>query len=153
MNRKQLTVLWVAVAIIVAMAVVPPWAEVVTLRGLGSKDPCCYAPIWDPPATSDVRYRGYSIDWSRLALEWVVIVVIAGAGIATLGGGKREKPAVAADEKGWDPLLREAANACIQNGGGSAWILQRRLAVGHGRAASILGQLQEARVLVSCNSE
>jgi S-DNA-T family DNA segregation ATPase FtsK/SpoIIIE len=47
----------------------------------------------------------------------------------------------------WDDLFRAAAEVCIQNQGGSTSLLQRRLAVGYGRAARIVDQLQDAGVL------
>ena len=47
----------------------------------------------------------------------------------------------------WDDLFREAAEACIQQGGGSTSLLQRRLRIGYGRAARIVDQLHDAGVL------
>lgn len=47
----------------------------------------------------------------------------------------------------WDELFRAAAEVCIQNGGGSTSLLQRRLSIGYGRAARIVDQLQDAGVL------
>ena len=47
----------------------------------------------------------------------------------------------------WDPLFREAAQACIQQGTGSTSLLQRRLRIGYGRAARIVDQLHDAGVL------
>jgi S-DNA-T family DNA segregation ATPase FtsK/SpoIIIE len=47
----------------------------------------------------------------------------------------------------WDDLFRSAAEICIQNGGGSTSLLQRRLSIGYGRAARIVDQLQDAGVL------
>ena len=46
-----------------------------------------------------------------------------------------------------DPLFRESAEACIQNGGGSTSLLQRRLRIGYGRAARIIDQLNAAGIL------
>jgi S-DNA-T family DNA segregation ATPase FtsK/SpoIIIE len=46
-----------------------------------------------------------------------------------------------------DALFREAAEACIQNQGGSTSLLQRRLRVGYGRAARIVDQLHAAGIL------
>jgi S-DNA-T family DNA segregation ATPase FtsK/SpoIIIE len=46
-----------------------------------------------------------------------------------------------------DPLFREAAEACLQNLGGSTSLLQRRLRVGYGRAARIIDQLHYAGIL------
>ena len=54
----------------------------------------------------------------------------------------------AADEQGErDALFREAAEACIQNQGGSTSLLQRRLRIGYGRAARIIDQLHYAGIL------
>ena len=46
-----------------------------------------------------------------------------------------------------DVLFREAAEACIQNQGGSTSLLQRRLRIGYGRAARIIDQLHYAGIL------
>jgi S-DNA-T family DNA segregation ATPase FtsK/SpoIIIE len=47
----------------------------------------------------------------------------------------------------WDELFRAAAEVCIQNGGGSTSLLQRRLSIGYGRAARIVDQLHDSGVL------
>jgi S-DNA-T family DNA segregation ATPase FtsK/SpoIIIE len=46
-----------------------------------------------------------------------------------------------------DPLFREAAEACIQNQGGSTSLLQRKLRIGYGRAARVIDQLHSAGIL------
>lgn len=46
-----------------------------------------------------------------------------------------------------DALFREAAEACLQNLGGSTSLLQRRLRIGYGRAARIIDQLHYAGIL------
>ena len=46
-----------------------------------------------------------------------------------------------------DALFREAAEACIQNQGGSTSLLQRRLRIGYGRAARVIDQLHTAGIL------
>jgi DNA segregation ATPase FtsK/SpoIIIE, S-DNA-T family len=56
------------------------------------------------------------------------------------GGGE-------AQEGERDALFREAAEACIQNMGGSTSLLQRRLRIGYGRAARIIDQLHYAGIL------
>ncbi|HKG34079.1 MAG TPA: DNA translocase FtsK, partial [Gemmatimonadales bacterium] len=52
-----------------------------------------------------------------------------------------------AQEGDRDPLFREAAEACIQNQGGSTSLLQRRLRIGYGRAARVIDQLHYAGIL------
>ncbi|MHB2034473.1 MAG: DNA translocase FtsK, partial [Gemmatimonadaceae bacterium] len=59
--------------------------------------------------------------------------------------GKNEEPEAEAGDR--DKLFREAAEAVIQNQGGSTSLLQRRLKVGYGRAARIIDQLELAGVL------
>ena len=59
-------------------------------------------------------------------------------------GGDDDDGADAADR---DKLFREAAEAVIQNQGGSTSLLQRRLRIGYGRAARIIDQLHAAGVL------
>jgi S-DNA-T family DNA segregation ATPase FtsK/SpoIIIE len=46
-----------------------------------------------------------------------------------------------------DSLFREAAEACIQNQGGSTSLLQRKLRIGYGRAARVIDQLHAAGIL------
>lgn len=58
------------------------------------------------------------------------------------GGGGSE-----GEEGEKDPLFREAAEACIQNQGGSTSLLQRKLRIGYGRAARIIDQLHYAGIL------
>lgn len=47
----------------------------------------------------------------------------------------------------WDTMLRAAAEVCIKNKGGSTSLLQRRLALGYGRSARIVDQLQDVGFL------
>ena len=51
------------------------------------------------------------------------------------------------DEGDRDTLFREAAEACIQNQGGSTSLLQRKLRIGYGRAARVIDQLHAAGIL------
>jgi DNA segregation ATPase FtsK/SpoIIIE, S-DNA-T family len=66
-----------------------------------------------------------------------------------LQGQELEAAASAAEDISgdWDELFRAAAEICIQNGGGSTSLLQRRLSIGYGRAARIVDQLFDAGVL------
>jgi S-DNA-T family DNA segregation ATPase FtsK/SpoIIIE len=65
-----------------------------------------------------------------------------------LQGQELEAAAAAEEISGdWDDLFRAAAEICIQNGGGSTSLLQRRLSIGYGRAARIVDQLFDAGVL------
>ena len=57
------------------------------------------------------------------------------------------EPGAAEAEGERDTLFREAAEACIQNQGGSTSLLQRRLRIGYGRAARIIDQLHYSGIL------
>jgi S-DNA-T family DNA segregation ATPase FtsK/SpoIIIE len=46
-----------------------------------------------------------------------------------------------------DALFRDAAEACLQNQGGSTSLLQRKLRIGYGRAARIIDQLYDVGIL------
>ena len=76
---------------------------------------------------------------------------VAGAGSrhpgAGAGPGGRERGWRGRGEGERDTLFREAAEACIQNQGGSTSLLQRRLRIGYGRAARIIDQLHYAGIL------
>src|SRR4051794_26540047 len=61
--------------------------------------------------------------------------------------GDEEGGGAAEQEGERDALFREAAEACIQNQGGSTSLLQRRLRIGYGRAARIIDQLHYAGIL------
>jgi len=119
-----------------------------------------------PPGRSDpVRIQGAYLpteDTERLMSWYVDLLERHGVaeevgertGLETdileeLKGQELEDAEATAEEIGgdWDELFRQAAEICIQNGGGSTSLLQRRLSIGYGRAARIVDQLQEAGVL------
>ncbi len=77
------------------------------------------------------------------AAESDILETVRALEAAAEGGGGGEDGA--GGER--DSLFREAAEACIQNQGGSTSLLQRRLRIGYGRAARIIDQLQLAGVL------
>ena len=58
-----------------------------------------------------------------------------------------DEAGLAADGGDRDSLFRDAAEACIQNQGGSTSLLQRRLRIGYGRAARIIDQLHYVGIL------
>jgi S-DNA-T family DNA segregation ATPase FtsK/SpoIIIE len=77
------------------------------------------------------------------ATEADILEQVRAAEAAEQGGGDGEE----ADIGDRDKLFREAAEACIQNQGGSTSLLQRRLKIGYGRAARIIDQLHAAGIL------
>jgi S-DNA-T family DNA segregation ATPase FtsK/SpoIIIE len=116
-----------------------------------------------PPGKSEpMRLQGAYIgtDESERVMEWYVARRAARRAVHEAAEAKEadilelvraqegESEGAADSESGErDPLFREAAEACIQNQGGSTSLLQRRLRIGYGRAARIIDQLHYAGIL------
>jgi S-DNA-T family DNA segregation ATPase FtsK/SpoIIIE len=119
--------------------------------------------LFMPPGKSEpMRLQGAYIgtDESERIMEWYVArraarraAVVSGEApeadiLELVRSQETEGEANAeADESERDALFREAAEACIQNQGGSTSLLQRRLRIGYGRAARIIDQLHYAGIL------
>ncbi len=120
--------------------------------------------LFMPPGKSDpLRLQGayISTDETEKVMEWYVrrradrraaAAEAAGAHEAdileVMRAQEGEGEAGAAEDHGdRDTLFREAAEACIQNQGGSTSLLQRRLRIGYGRAARIIDQLHYSGIL------
>jgi S-DNA-T family DNA segregation ATPase FtsK/SpoIIIE len=116
-----------------------------------------------PPGKSEpMRLQGayISTDESERVMEWYAARRAARraahealeaqeADILELVRAQEGESEAAGDSEGGerDPLFREAAEACLQNLGGSTSLLQRRLRIGYGRAARIIDQLHYAGIL------
>jgi S-DNA-T family DNA segregation ATPase FtsK/SpoIIIE len=119
--------------------------------------------LFMPPGKSEpMRLQGayISTDESERIMEWYVARRAARRAVhqaaeaqetdilALVRAQEAEGEAAADSESGErDPLFREAAEACLQNQGGSTSLLQRRLRIGYGRAARIIDQLHYAGIL------
>jgi len=75
-------------------------------------------------------------------VETDILAVVRAQESEAAGGGSADQ-----DSGDRDALFREAAEACIQNQGGSTSLLQRRLRIGYGRAARVIDQLHDAGIL------
>ena len=119
--------------------------------------------LFMPPGKSEpMRLQGAYIgtDESERIMDWYVKRRAARRAVheaaeaqeadilALVRAQEGEGEAAADSESGdRDALFREAAEACIQNQGGSTSLLQRRLRIGYGRAARIIDQLHYAGIL------
>ncbi|HEX7336774.1 MAG TPA: DNA translocase FtsK [Gemmatimonadales bacterium] len=121
--------------------------------------------LFMPPGKSEpMRLQGayISTDESERVMEWYVARRAARRAAAAEAAeaqeadilelvraqeGETESAAEGAVEGERDALFREAAEACIQNQGGSTSLLQRRLRIGYGRAARVIDQLHYAGIL------
>jgi S-DNA-T family DNA segregation ATPase FtsK/SpoIIIE len=116
-----------------------------------------------PPGKSEpMRLQGayISTDESERVMEWYAArraarraaqeaVEAQEADILELVRAQEGESEATGDAEGGerDALFREAAEACLQNLGGSTSLLQRRLRIGYGRAARIIDQLHYAGIL------
>ncbi len=77
-SRAQERVLWIVVALVVLMLIVPPWVATIHVAGSGQRVdqewPTGYAPIFAPPAHSGAT--GIRVDLSRLLLQVVALLSI-----------------------------------------------------------------------------
>jgi S-DNA-T family DNA segregation ATPase FtsK/SpoIIIE len=119
--------------------------------------------LFMPPGKSEpMRLQGAFIgtDESERIMEWYVARRAARQAVYTAAEAQEadilalvrareaEGEGTTESESGErDPLFREAAEACIQNQGGSTSLLQRRLRIGYGRAARIIDQLHYGGIL------
>jgi hypothetical protein len=79
MNKKQLIVMWVGIAIIILMGIFPPW--IVTVQGTDN--------ILGHAFILSRTGRKYDINASFLFVQWIMVVAITGGLIITF---KDKKP-------------------------------------------------------------
>lgn len=96
MNAKQKIILWLGIAVIVAMGLCPPWVRPVHSPSFGAvRQDLGYSPIWQPAIQKRVlREETYSlhgsIDFQRLGVQWAVVAVITGGLVAIFAGKKKD---------------------------------------------------------------
>lgn len=88
LNSKQRRVLFLASVAFVAMGLRPPWTRAYNREQIHSEEPIGYSPLWSPPYDEYMGRLayGFHIDGSRLAVQWLLLIVGAGAAIVLLGG-------------------------------------------------------------------
>ncbi len=80
-SRIRFVVLWLAIAATVALALYPPWR---VHSVYGTAHPWGFAFLFSPPRAG---FRlGFSLDWSRLITEWLIVWIVATGLLVTLGG-------------------------------------------------------------------
>ncbi len=76
LNKPQLISLWLGVASITLMGLIPPWRE-----AAGNGSPLAYAPLNSPPTVSTPL--GVTIDFARLTVQWLVATVVTAGLLGT----------------------------------------------------------------------
>ena len=81
MSPKQKTILWIGIVLIVIMGLYPPWIITGSWQGGQTENPGGYYFLTNPP-TPDYKETtgipGAKVDFSRLVIQWIIVVVIAG---------------------------------------------------------------------------
>jgi hypothetical protein len=99
MDKRQKLVVWVALALIVWMGLYPPWVQSFQ-RGDGRWGPTAgsYGWIFDPPGPPPRVSEGYFRDWRfwtnridtpRLAIQWLMVSMVAAGLVWTLRRSER----------------------------------------------------------------
>ncbi len=93
MNAKQKAFLWLGIIAFVLMGIFPPWFYPINIEGLKSRTNVDYKSILSPPeAIGENKYEGLigaSIDFSRLAVQWVMVAVITGGFVVSLKNSRK----------------------------------------------------------------
>ena len=74
-NRRKI-IISIALVVIILMGLFPPWVEKLKTKDLQLERPLGYGFISSPPET-DHPYS-LSIDFSRLFLQWAVVILVTG---------------------------------------------------------------------------
>jgi hypothetical protein len=92
MNKKQKIVISIGIAVIVLMALFPPYTDVVLRDGDNLKSFCGYSSFFSPPKPS--RYRGsrhnYYIDSQRITIQ-IIVCILTTIGVVLILGNSKEK--------------------------------------------------------------
>lgn len=79
MNKKQRRIIWLGIMAFVLFTLCPPWIEVVIYPSSAAREiPIGSYLIWDPPRweKNESNWIGAKLDSERLALEWLVVIVL-----------------------------------------------------------------------------
>jgi hypothetical protein len=90
-NGRQLFVLRISIAAIVANFILPPWNYTIDARAIRSEKPAGYYFILEPPLPESSKpMYGVKIDLSRLLIQTSAIFLIAALGIIGVKPRKRK---------------------------------------------------------------
>ncbi len=75
-NRRKI-IISISLVVIILMGLFPPWVEKLKTKDLQLERPLGYGFILSPPEPSNSNFS-ISIDFSRLFLQWVILILITG---------------------------------------------------------------------------
>jgi len=80
-NSKQKKVIVAGMALIVVMALYPPWTYTFKYQSVYSENPAGYESIVSPPSSESGRMsEGVKVDLTRLLLQFLAVSLLAGIG-------------------------------------------------------------------------
>lgn len=97
MSKTQLLILVMSVAVLLGMVLLPPWMH---QANDGGRQSMGYGPIWHPPVVNqeqginifglklevEEQVRATRIDWERLLLQGLMVVIVGGAAYVVASG-------------------------------------------------------------------
>lgn len=100
MTKAQLSIILVSAAVLVGMALLPPWVH---HTDNGARQSMGYGPLWQPPVAQqeqginifglklevEEQIRASKVDWERLFLQALMVIVVGGGAYLVLGKGTR----------------------------------------------------------------
>ena len=96
MNRRQNWILWIGIVVLVVLCIYPPWyrrtarfrGATVTYREQQIGRNC----LWRSLPLRDIEMKGNYVDFQRLSLEMLAVVLITGGLLVTLRKGNSKAP-------------------------------------------------------------
>lgn len=99
MTRAQISILIASVAVMIGMVLLPPWVH---HNDDGARQSMGYGPLWQPPVAKqeeginifglklevEEQIRASKVDWERLILQSLAVLVAGGAAYAIAGRGR-----------------------------------------------------------------
>jgi len=81
-NKKQKKIIIAGIVVFILAGLFPPWIYTLHVQAFDTEKPAEYALIFYPPDTEeyDPEY-GVELDFSRLAVQWLVVIAATGLGV------------------------------------------------------------------------
>lgn len=89
MNSSQRRAVVVGALVLLLMGLVPPWKHVRTFGSISSEQPAGYHLILSPPSVRSSSHGfgwGVQLDFARLLMQCIVVIVATGAVVVVLHG-------------------------------------------------------------------
>jgi hypothetical protein len=93
MNKSQKLILTIGAIIAIVMGLIPPWSYTLNFQSASRSKPAGYFAIVSPPQPEQNHPAyGVRLDSNRLVIQWVVIAIAIGVGLALLRKKNNSQP-------------------------------------------------------------